>query len=193
MLKTRRKPYQSKNQTGTVNGESQSKNRTGCQSKKRTGSQFKNRTGASSKNELINNNNIFIKSNIQQQHTLKQHRSTKLQAGEENVVVADEKKEKIPDEHKEKVNKIRQLSLAIFGIKLNYKAAKVLAEYDISYVEEKMRMAKGRKLENISGFLIEACREDWKQKALEGSNGGNRAVVQGQKAKKGKYKDIYIN
>lgn len=140
------------------NHKSQFKNRTGSYDE----SQSKNRTGASLNFEpepvqnlnCINNNNIN-NYNLKQQQQEDTSFDKKENEDEKEVVVAE-------TNNGNKQAEIESLAAEILKVTLMDSTIENLLEYEIPYIREKMLIAANRNIENVDGWLITACRKDYR-------------------------------
>lgn len=168
---------------------SQFKNRTGLDKP----SQSKNRTGASSKIEpepvqnlnYINNNNINNYNLKQQQQQNDTASDRKENEDEKEVVVAE-------THNANKQAKIESLAAEILKVTLMDSTIDNLLEYEIPYIREKMLIAANRNIENVDGWLITACRKDYRlnpRKVPEREQRENLEAIELDK----KYQDVYLS
>ena len=87
-----------------------------------------------------------------------------------NVVVADNKFSGNDSDQQSKtsVAAVQQLAVRVIGKRLTATAAEILAQYDLDYIGKKMKLAKGKELTNLDGWLIKHCRSNWNDQPHEG-------------------------
>ena len=87
-----------------------------------------------------------------------------------NVVVADNKFSGNDSDQQSKtsVKAVQQLAVKVIGKKVTSTAAEVLCKYDLGLLEQKMKLAKGKNLNNLDGWLIKHCKENWGKQPYEG-------------------------
>ncbi len=71
---------------------------------------------------------------------------------------------------KTSVKQWQQLAVKVIGKRLTESAAKILCQYDPEYIECKMDLAKDKKLDNLDGWLIRHCQENWNNKPYQGGS-----------------------